>query len=115
MNIRPLIMLLFVLGEGCGQANDTTEASGPSYCNNFTDQHIKILSGNNDIESIRALRDLYMDCDVSGRYQKAAFELSRLAAKTGDKSDKETCLRLVEYHNTGDIQPKLIAAQECAL
>lgn len=115
MRRQLMILSLSSLALGCSQENNTHFVSGPSYCKDFTSQRINTLSGKKDIESVRALRDLYMDCDVSGQHQTKAFELAKLAAKMGDKSDKETCQMLVEYHNTGAIQPKLIAGDECAL
>jgi hypothetical protein len=86
MTTRVLFFVLFLIS-GCSQETEKIEVSASSYCREFNGANIAELSKRTDLESVRVLRDIYMDCDVEMKYTEKAYELARVAAASGHKED----------------------------
>ena len=80
-------MLVVSCLHGCGKSNDA-EVSGPSYCKDYSEPVLKELAQKGDLESVRYLRDLHMDCDVGMKHQGEALRWAKIAAEMGNAEDK---------------------------
>src|SRR5688500_6263498 len=82
-------MLLFVVALACGGCERSKgEVSGPAFCKQFDLERAKIAAAPVSLESTRALRDFYIECDVGLKYTKDALEWARMAAELGGDEDK---------------------------
>ena len=83
---RVLLVGFAVLIMGCAK-DASVPVSGPGECKTFTPANLESLASKSDIQSIRTLRDLYLDCDVGRKYTDKALEFAERAAKLGNAED----------------------------
>jgi hypothetical protein len=93
-----LLFAVALANSGCERS--TKEVSGPAFCRQFDLEKAKTAAASITLESARALRDFYIECDVGLKYTKDALEWARKASELGGDEDKRIYQGLVEANST---------------
>ena len=91
------ILLIILLIPFAAFSAEEPEVSAPSFCAKFNVKHIESLKKEKILLSLRELRDLYMECDLDGKYLESALYYAKLVAEASNsESDKHELSVLIE-------------------